>query len=88
MAGGLPAAGGEDFPPFTTSLRIDGEHDCLRTKTRGDGCNQVGTHNGGGVYGDLVGTGFENVVSVIEGADSASYGEGDEQLGGSFADGL
>ena len=51
-AGGLAAAGGEDFAIRSpTSLRIDGEHDGLRAETFGDRVIKLGIRNGGGVDG-------------------------------------
>ena len=92
QAGRFAAAGDVDFgfgDGVVAGLRrarasacVDGDDDGLCAEGCADFADEVGPGDGGGVDGNLVGTGVEDGFGVCSGADAAADGEGDEELGG------
>src|SRR5207253_3371812 len=68
------------------ALRVDGDHDRLRTVALGDPRNQRRIGESSGVDADLVGTGVEYVRSLVQRTDTAPYSERNKDATGSLAD--
>ena len=77
--GGPPTAVGKHFPMLPLAFDIHGDHDALGTEALGPLGNQFRVEHRGGVDGNLVGAGRDDLVDVFQSGDAASDGEGDEQ---------
>ena len=85
------AAVDEDFPDFGAvgtldAIGVEAEDGGAAAEFAGDFGEQIGIFHGGGVEADFFRAGLDQMRRVVEGADSAAYGQGHENLVHDLAD--
>ena len=86
--GALLAAAHVDAEAPALALGVDGDDDGLAAVAPGQGGDELGLGEGGGVDADLVGAGLDGGLGVVLAADAAADAQRQEYLARDGADGL
>ena len=58
-------------------LGVNGYHDALIAEAFGGLAHELGSGDGGGIDGHLVGAGVQHPSHIVQRADAAAHGQGD-----------